>query len=241
MEIYENEIYVGTCVVSLFVGCYYLFNILIIFYNFCHKMRIENIRNNSKLNDLVFQLENKIINLEHKIINLETNIISKKNKNDDTTFIFETQMSKKGYILNNSINFGVTELHMVYNKSDLNLYGIVITNCLDGYYDKDEIYFNNLNEYIKEEDYANNRPFYVGLDKIIRYELDYPISYKISIITDFFKKFHSLKQLVIHQTDKVDLLKINVCMFPLMDSLKTLGFEIVIYHKSEDGFIKKKL
>lgn len=244
--------------------CYYLFCLFEVFKNLYDKdmEKIEKERlkkqQEKELEREILKVEG-IVNLMETVKQLENKIVElEKRPTSDISFVFESQSPKRGFLLNSTIHYGVNELHMLYNISDYNVFGVILTNYIDGFYNEDDaLYFKenyyidedgnkkNLDDYYMEDTICNHditdRQFYIGLDRIIRPGYNfYSTSYKISILSDFFRKFHSLKRLVLHHTDHIDLLKINVCMKPLMEVLKKeQGIHIEIWHKYENGMIEK--
>jgi len=162
-------------------------------------------------------------------------------KREGFVFVYETGQTCKGMYLKNSIHYDTKELHLLYNTSERSVYGLCVTNYLDS-----KIHTNmDLNTVEKSREHFmienNQEPFMISFDRILRPSYgSTSIDHKVQFLLEFFQEFYKLEKLIVHNNEKVDILKLNVCMIPLLEKIKQSGVSIEIWNTLEGGFIEKK-
>jgi len=186
------------------------------------------------------KLKKEIKEFQQKIESLFQKEKEKEKENNDC-FLFELAQSCKGVYLRDSIDFDVPILHLVYNYGQNTVYGLALTNDLDP---KIHSVTVNTVDTIREELLLKKvqEPFTISLDRILRPSYrSSSVNHKVELIYQFIARFGSLEKLILHNNEKVDILRLNVCMEPLVQKIKKeLGIDVEIWNTPEGGFIEKK-
>jgi hypothetical protein len=187
------------------------------------------------------KIKQQIDSLEEKMKIIKTEEKEKTEICTNDGLLFELGQSCKGIYLKDSIDYNVSVLHLIYNWNQMTVYGLSITNKPDSRIhsiscetiDKiqEDIPLRNLQE-----------PFTISLDRILRPSYrSSSLDHKVQMISNLFKHFRNLEKVIVHNNEKVNILKLNACITPSLEKIKKeIDIEIEIWNTPEEGFVEKK-